>query len=243
MTYQSNFNDKIALITGAGRGIGRAIARSVAAAGSQVVLTARTERELNETADEIKQNGGRAIVIPADLTAEDQILALFGEVSRRFGRLDVTVNNAGIGLFGPTVDFPVGQFDAIFAANVRGTFLCCRESLKVMLPARSGYIINIASVVGIKGYPRQAAYSASKHAVMGLTKALAAEMNGQGVRVSAILPGGVDTNMVGDARPDLNRNELLQPEDVAQSVMYLLSLSDRAAVDEIYIRRRNSAPF
>ena len=127
--------------------------------------------------------------------------------------------------------------------NIRGTFLCCREALKLMLAAKRGYIINIASVVGFKGYPSQAAYTASKHAVMGLTKSLAAEVQGQGIRISAILPGGVDTQMATDARPDLNREELLQPEDIAQGVLYLLSLSERAAVDQIYIRRRNSTPF
>jgi 3-oxoacyl-[acyl-carrier protein] reductase len=112
-----------------------------------------------------------------------------------------------------------------------------------MVAQRSGAIINISSVVGFKGYPNQAAYTASKHGVVGLTKSLAAEAQEHDIRVSVILPGGVDTHLVGDARPDLDRSVLMQPEDIAQTVLYLLSLSDRAHVDQIYIRRRTSKPF
>jgi NAD(P)-dependent dehydrogenase (short-subunit alcohol dehydrogenase family) len=112
-----------------------------------------------------------------------------------------------------------------------------------MIPRRRGYIINIGSVVSLKGYPRQAAYTAAKHAVLGLTKSLAVEMQEHDVRVSAILPGAVYTEMARQARPDLDPDILMQPRDVAQSVMYLLSLSDRAHVDQIYIRRRGSSPF
>ena len=113
----------------------------------------------------------------------------------------------------------------------------------MMTLRKSGYIINISSVVGLKGYPNQAAYTASKHGVVGLTKSLAVEAQEHGVRVSAILPGGVDTDLVGRARPDLDRSVLMQPEDIAQAVLFLLSLSDRCAIDQIYIRRRTSNPF
>jgi 3-oxoacyl-[acyl-carrier protein] reductase len=112
-----------------------------------------------------------------------------------------------------------------------------------MEPRRRGYIINISSVVGFKGYVNQAAYAATKHGIMGLTKALALEAQPHGIRVSVVLPGGVDTELVRAARPDLDPKDLLQPDDIAQTVLYLLSLSDRAAVDQIYIRRRNSQPF
>jgi len=153
------------------------------------------------------------------------------------------VNNAGIGLFGKVADFAAADLDRVMAVNLRGTFLCCREAMKLMIPQRSGYIINISSVVGIKGYPNQSAYTASKHAVMGLTKSLAVEAQPHGIRVSAVLPGGVDTEMVQASRPDLDRSVLLQPDDIAQTVMFLLSLPERAAIDEIYIRRRASQPF
>jgi 3-oxoacyl-[acyl-carrier protein] reductase len=112
-----------------------------------------------------------------------------------------------------------------------------------MRPHNHGYIVNISSVVGFKGYPLQAAYTASKHAIMGMTKSIAAELKDSNIRISAILPGGVETAMLASARPDLVGTELLHPDDIAQAVIYLLSLSGRAAVDEIYIRRRRSSPF
>ena len=215
----------------------------IAEAGAHVVAAARTTSQINAVADEINESGGKATAIPVDIANEDEAVALFEQISSRLGRLNVVVNNAGIGAYGPVVDFSADDVDRIMAVNVRGTFLCCREAMKLMIPQRSGYIINISSVLGFKGYPNQAAYTASKHAVMGLTKSLAAEARDYGIRVSAILPGGVDTEMVRRARPDLDPSVLLLPEDIAQTVMYMLSLSDRAAIDEIYIRRLAGKPF
>ena len=170
-------------------------------------------------------------------------MRLFDQLKERFGRLDVLINNAGQGRFGPVEEFSIADFDQVVAVNLRGAFLCCQHATRMMIAQRDGYIINISSVVGFKGYPNQSAYTAAKHGVMGLTKSLAAEVQKYGIRVSAVLPGGVDTDMVRAARPDLDPSVLMQPEDVAQTVMYLLSLSDRAAVDQIYIRRRGSQPF
>lgn len=234
---------KIALVTGASRGIGRAISVSLAAAGSHVVAVARNARQLDELVAEISAAGGAATALPADLAEESQLREVFQSIDRRFSRLDVLVNNAGLGVFGPLAEYPTSDLDRLLAVNLRAPFLCCREALQRMIPQKSGYIINIASVVGFKGYVHQAAYTATKHGVMGLTKVLAAEAQPHGIRSSVILPGGVDTDMVGDARPDLDRSVLLQPSDIAQTVMYLLSISERAAIDQIYIRRRNSTPF
>ncbi len=234
---------KVAVVTGAGRGIGRAISLALGAAGAQVVTAARTQAEIEAVAEEIRGGGGQAWACRVDLSSEAEIVALFEFVRQNLGRLDVLVNNAGIGLFGPVADFASADLDKLTALNVRAPFLCCQQAMKLMLPQRSGYIINISSVVGFKGYLNQAAYAATKHALMGLTKSLAVEAQPHGIRVSVISPGGVDTDMVGSARPDLDRSVLLQPDDIAQAVLYLLSLSDRAAVDEIYIRRRASQPF
>ena len=153
------------------------------------------------------------------------------------------MNNAGLGISGPVVDFPEASLDTLLAVNVKGLFLCCQQAMRLMVPARTGYIINISSVVGFKGYANQAAYAASKHAVMGITKSLAVEAQPHGIRVSAILPGAVDTGLMDALRPDLDKALLMKPEDVADAVLFLLSLSDSAAIDEIYIRRRTSAPF
>ncbi|MCX5670689.1 MAG: SDR family NAD(P)-dependent oxidoreductase [Planctomycetota bacterium] len=234
---------KVALVTGGGRGIGRAISKALAAAGAHVVVTARTQGQIGAVAKEIADAGGAAAAMAMDLADESSVRPVFAAVRERFGRLDVLVNNAGIGLYGLVKDVPLEDLDRMVGVNLRGTFLCCQEAMRIMAPQKSGYIINISSVVGFKGYPKQAGYTATKHAVMGLTKSLAVEAQEHGIRTSAILPGGVDTAMVRDARPDLDPAILLQPEDVAQAVLYLLSLSDRAAVDEIYIRRRTSQPF
>jgi 3-oxoacyl-[acyl-carrier protein] reductase len=129
------------------------------------------------------------------------------------------------------------------AVKVKGLFFCCQRAMRMMIPAKRGYIINISSVVGFKGYANQAAYAASKHAVMGITKALAVEAQPYGIRVSAVLPGAVDTGLMEALRPDLDKAMLMKPQDVAYAVLFLLSLSDSAAVDEIYIRRRTSEPF
>ncbi len=242
-TMNANLDGKVALVTGASRGIGRGIALALAAAGAHVVLAARSGAALQAVAGGIRAAGGRASAVEVDLAAADGAARLFQEVGREHGRLDILVNNAGLGLFGPADTFPLEDFDRLIDINVRAVFLCCQQALRLMAPLRSGYIINISSVVGIKGYANQAVYTATKHAVMGLTKSLAVEAQPHGIRVSAILPGGVDTELMVTARPDLDRSVLMQPEDIAQAVLFLLSLSDRAAVDEIYIRRRGSAPF
>ena len=168
---------------------------------------------------------------------------VFDELIRHYGRLDILVNNAGLGLAGPLVDFPEASFDTLMAVNVKGLFLCCQRAMRLMVPARRGSIVNISSVVGFKGYPNQAAYAASKHAVMGITKSLAVEAQPSGIRVSAVLPGGVDTVLMEALRPDVEKAALMRPEDIADAVLFLLSLSPTAAVDEIYIRRRSSSPF
>lgn len=240
---QVNLSNRVAVVTGSGRGIGKSVAIALARCGAHVVLVARTVRQIEDVAGIIRQGSGLATPLRADLACESDVLGVFDRIRQSLGRLDILVNNAGVGVFGPVADFAVADFDTVINTNLRGTFLCCREAMKLMIPRQSGYIINIASVVGIKGYPNQAAYAASKHAVMGLTKSLAVESQKHGIRVSVILPGGVNTGMVGDARPDLKTDELLAPEDIVDSVLYLLSLSDRAAIDQIYIRRRTSSPF
>lgn len=234
---------QIALVTGAGRGIGRAISLALGKAGAHVIVAARTRSELETVAQEIVQAGGSASAWPADLSSEAEITKLFEFVREKFGRLEVLVNNGGIGLFGPMVEFDVADLDRLYSINVRGLFLCCQQALKLMIPQKAGYIINIASVVGFRGYAGQGGYTISKHGVIGLTKSLAIEAQPHGIRVSVVSPGGVNTAMIGEARPDLDRSVLLQPDDIAQTVMFLLSLSEQAAIDEIYIRRRTSQPF
>jgi len=236
-------NGKVAIVTGAGRGIGRVIAQTLAADGACIVAAARTGQEIESLAAEIVAGGGKAIAVKTDVTDEASVDHLFKEIDEQLGRVDILVNNAGMGVFSHLVDCSPEDFGAVLDVNAKGTFLCSRAALKRMMPQESGYIINIASVLGIRAYVNQGAYTAAKHAVMGLTKTLAIEAQPHGIRVSVILPGGVNTELIGKSRPDLNTDELLEPEDVAGAVSYLLSLSEKAAIDQICLRRRNSSPF
>ena len=180
---------KVAVVTGSGRGIGRAIALVLAKCGAHVVAAARTVEQIDSLAEQIAAAGGRATAIPTDVTEETSVLALFEKVREDLGRLDVLVNNAGLGIYGEMIDFDVDDFDRVLAVNLRGTFLCSREAMRMMVPRKEGYIINISSVVGFKGYPNQSEYTASKHALRGMSIALAEELRSDNIRVHVICPG------------------------------------------------------
>jgi len=240
---QTDLTNQLAVVTGAGRGIGRAIAIDLAKNGALIVAAARTRAEIENTAENIVQSGGSALPFSCDLARESDLQDLFAFVDQQPQLFTIMVNNAGVGRYGLFHETPTQDLQALLDINVRGTYICCREALQRMIPHQKGTIINISSVVGIKGYPNQSAYTASKHAVVGMTKSLAVEAQPHGIRVSVIHPGGVDTDLVREARPDLDPDILMRPEDIAHTVMYLLSLSDHCAVDEIYIRRRGSKPF
>jgi NAD(P)-dependent dehydrogenase (short-subunit alcohol dehydrogenase family) len=239
----STISGKTALVTGASRGIGKSISLALADSGAHVVLSARNTQKLQQVENEIRQKGGRATIIPCDLAQEQDISSLYEQINEQFGGLDFAVHNAGVGYFEEVVEFPTDKFDEIFRVNMRGTFLCCKNAMKLMIPAQAGHIINISSMQGIKGYPKHAAYAASKHGIVGLTKSLSAEAQKYNIRVSVILPGAVDTELITSARPTLDRSVFIHPEDIAKAVLFLLSLSDRAMVDMIVMRRSASSPF
>ena len=241
--HQRPLEGKVAIVTGAGRGIGRSIALTLARNGVRVSLAARTEAELQAVQSEIESFGGRAASFPTDVSREAEVISLVRNTVERFGRLDILINNAGIGIFGPLVETTTEQWDRIMAINARGPFLLCREAIPYLKKQEQAFIINIASVVGVKGYVNQAAYSASKHAVMGMTKALAKEVQSDGIRVHAICPGGVDTQLLSQARPDLDRAVLMQPEELADIVLFLVTQQGNAVIDEIHVRRAISTPW
>jgi len=240
---QEKLSGKVAIVTGAGRGIGRSVALALAGHGVHVSLAARTEVELNTVRSEIEVMGGKATAFPADIYYETEVIALVRDTVEQLGRLDILINNAGIGVFGPLVEASVEQWDQVMAVNARGPFLLCREAIPYLRQQQQAFIINITSVVGVKGYINQAIYSASKHAVMGMTKALAKEVQRDGIRVHAICPGGVDTEMVTQARPDLDRSKLMQPEEIADIVLFLVTRKGNAVIDEIHLRRESSTPW
>jgi 3-oxoacyl-[acyl-carrier protein] reductase len=192
---------------------------------------------------EIAAFGGEAAVFPTDVGREDDAIALVRGTVERFGRLDIVVNNAGLGLFGPLETTTVEQWDLVMAVNARGAFLLCREAIPHLRQQELSFIVNISSVVGHKGYANQSAYSASKHALMGMTKALAKEVQQDGIRVHAICPGGVDTDLVRDARPDLDPTVLMQPQEIADIVLFLVTRRGNAVIDQVDVRRAASTPW
>ena len=235
----------LAVVTGASRGIGRAVAERLAREGFDIALAARTEADLVKAAAEIEAEGAKALAVPTDVSREEDVLRLFERVGGHFGRVDVLVNNAGLGVYTPVAETSLDDWERVMGVNARGTFLCSREAFRMMESAEppGGVIVNISSVVGIKGYARQGAYTASKHAVVGLSKVLAEEGREKGIRVHAICPGGVATDMVAMARPDIDPDELLRPEDIADLVAYLVRLPKRAMIDLVHIRRSTSRPY
>ena len=240
---QNAIAGKVAIVTGAGRGIGRAIAISLAGQGVKVSLAARTQSELDDTHARIQSAGGQASVHPTDMSVEDSVNRLVKDSADQWGRLDIVVNNAGIGVFQALEQTAIDTWNQIQEVNARGTFLLCREAISYLRQQQLSFIINIASVVAVKGYGNQAAYTASKHAMLGMSKSLAKEVQEDGIRVHVINPGGVATDMVQQARPDLNLEELIQPQDIADIVLFLVTRSGNAVIDEVNVRRATSLPW
>ncbi len=234
---------KVAIVTGAGRGIGRSIALTLARSGVRVSLAARSEAQLGAVRAEIQAFGGDAASFPTDVSREADVIALIRDTLKHFDQLDILVNNAAIGVFGPLVEATADQWDQVMAVNARGPFLMCREAIPYLKQQERSFIINISSAVGIKGYPNQALYTASKHALMGMTKALAREVHQDGIRVHALCPGGVDTQLIGNARPDLDQSVLMQPQEIADIVLFLVTRQGNAVIDEIQVRREVSTPW
>jgi len=235
---------KVAVVTGASRGIGRAIAIMLAGNGVNVALAARTEPDLLSTREQITSGGGNAVAVSTDITREPDVKRLVKTTVDTFGRLDIVVNNAGMGVFRPIEQIGTEDWDRVMAVNARGPFMLCRESLPHLRQnGKTTWIINVGSVVSLKGYANQAAYTASKHALLGMTKALAQELYESDVRVHAICPGGVDTNLIAQARPDLDPAILMEPDDIAEIVLFLLTRRGNAIVDEINVRRSSSPPW
>ena len=236
-----NWTDAAVLITGASGGIGRAIALELARMGMKLTLCGRREDRLQEVARETSRPEDM-LVIAGDLTDEAHLKKCVAETVARFGRLDVLVNNAGMALNRPFEETSTEAFDEILAINVRTPFLLCREALPA-LKASKGVVINIGSVVAHNGYAQQAAYTASKHALLGMTKALAKEVWKDGVRVHVISPGGVATDMIRIARPDLDMSGMILPEEVAETAAYLIGYPGNAVIDEIQMHRPGKEPF
>lgn len=234
---------KVAIVTGASRGIGRAISVALAQEASTIVLAARSIQQLQITAEQVTKAGGEARIVRVELTEEQSIRNLIQVTGEKLGRLDILVNNAGVTHSAPLEQTSTEDWQRCISINARAPFILCREALPLLKKSQAAHIINIASVVGVKGYPLQSAYTASKHALRGMTISLAEELRGSNIRVHLLCPGGVDTDMVDSVRPDIARDELIKPQEIAELVLYLVTHKGNAVVDELRIRRATSSPW
>lgn len=235
-TSQERLQERVAIITGASRGIGRAIAMELAAQGANVVVNyASSSEAAQQVVAEITEAGGNAIALQADVSKLEQVEALLNNTLEKFGRVDVLVNNAGITRDTLLLRMKPEDWQAVIDLNLTGVFLCTRAVSKIMLKQRSGRIINIASVAGQMGNPGQANYSAAKAGVIGFTKTVAKELASRGITVNAVAPGFIATDMTSDLKSDeiikyIPLGRYGQPEDVAGMVRFLAADSAAAYI-------------
>jgi len=230
-----SFDEKVALVTGAGRGIGKAVALSLAKLGCRVVLAARTAAQLSEVQQEIQRAGGVAIAIPTDLMRDEDIDTLVRESQREFGAVDILINNAGWGKRASVVRAKIEDLDQTLRVNLRAPMILAQKVLPAMIAKGEGAVINISSVSGKSGEADGAAYSASKFGLIGFTESLYEEVREQGIKVAVILPGFVDTPMIPPVK-HLDRSKMIQANDVAQAVLYILNTPATSCPVEITIR-------
>jgi len=233
---------KAALVTGAGRGIGREIALTFAKEGCDVAVASRTRTEVEAVAEEIRGLGRRSLAVVCDVTDYAGVSTMVEHVIQEFGGVDILVNNAGYARFQPFKDLPPEEWRRTLDVNLTGPYYCTKAVLPSMIARQSGRIINISSNAGVKPIRDQSAYCASKHGLNGLSKVLAMELRPYGINVHAICPGGVDTQLSRQAMPHRDHSEFMAPEDIAHTALYLATLSPRATVDEIVVRRFASVP-
>lgn len=231
--------NKVCIITGAGGGIGSAIARALFDLDFKLVLMGRNEEKLKKTA-----NGRDCLILPGDICDDAYVKATVAKTIEIYGGIDVLINNAGVAQSKGFEDIAMEEYDTIMNTNVRAPFLLCKETLPYLQRSECATIINIASVTAHKGYALQSVYAASKHALLGFTKALSKEYYKKGVRAHVISPGGVFTDMVKISRPELASDGMILPQDIAETVLYLLRMRNSASVaDEIELHRETKEPF
>ena len=230
----TSIEGRVAVVTGAGRGIGRAIALELAAMGAKVALVARNAAELEQTAS----NAGRnSRVIAGDVRNKADVHRLLDEAASTLGPVDILVNAAGIGVFGRVTDFSDADYDAILDTNLRSIFMACRHVLPSMIARGQGDIVNIASIAGKVGSATRAVYCASKFGVVGFSQSLAEEVRQNGIRVSVVCPGSTDTSFSSDPhREGKVRGKMLSPSDVAHAVRMLVTQEPNSFISEIILR-------
>jgi len=223
-----SIQNHVIIITGAGRGIGRAAAIRFAREGARVVLFSRTAATLAQVAREIEGEGHPVLSFAGDVSSEEDVVSLFQRVMETYGRVDALLNCAGIVAVKPFVEMDAATWDRVINVNLRGTFLCCREAFRIMAEQRAGVIINFSSLSGVKGvekFPGLSAYNVSKAGVASLTEILAVEGKPHNIRICAVSPGAVDTEMLRQAAPHLRAG--MTPDDMAEILLFLAGDSGR----------------
>ena len=224
---------QVALVTGAGRGIGRAVAAAFAREGALVVLAARSTRELASVQREIEAAGGRAVVAPTDVRQEPAVAALVTRTLAEGGRLDCLVTAAGLAAFAPVADAKTEDWDQLIAVNLRGAFLCCRAVLPAMTAQGRGTIINIGSVVTSRILAGSGAYTAAKYGLLGFSRVLAEEMRPHGVRVGVLSAGATDTPLWDAVPQPPDRALMLKPALIAEAALLMATLPQGATLEEL----------
>lgn len=223
-------------VTGASRGIGYEVAKAFSRIGARVVVTSRDRRRLTSLVKQITKNGGCAAAYVCDVSSERSVKAAAKEILKRWGRVDVLVNNAGVTYFKSLRETSRAEFDEVIAANLRGTFLCIKAVIESMVRRRSGHIINIISVAALRTYTKSSAYSASKAGVLALTNVLREEVRRFGIKVTAVLPGATETQMWNASTRAKYRHRMMSAEDVARVIVSVFQAPKRAHIEEIILR-------
>jgi fengycin family lipopeptide synthetase B len=215
--------DKIAIVTGAGRGIGRETAIDFAKEGASIALVSRSEKELSEVASEIEKIGTEALIATGDIAKEEDVKKVFEKTVSSFGRVDIVVANAGIHLRKSVIDTTTEEWDEMMAINLKGTFLYCKEAAKIMIKQNYGKIIIVSSESGKKGSAFQGAYCTSKFGQIGFTEVLQDELKDYNINVNAVLPSATNTKLLRDSYPEVNHSLLLKPEQIAKVITFVAS--------------------
>lgn len=234
--------DKVALITGASRGIGHASSLALAKEGATVVGTARTKADLDALVKTIEGAGGKAKAITCDVTKSADVASCVKQTIEAFGRIDILVNNAGIGGYRPFLEWTEADYDKIMATNAKSTWLFCKEVIPHMLKAGGGNIVNLSSVAGLQGYPSEGIYCMSKFSQVALSQSLDREFYKQNIKVSLVCPGGVETHFaIGDGRTagGPNMSGFSTAEDVAEAVLLAVIPRERSRVVNVILRPMN----
>ncbi|MFQ5816451.1 MAG: SDR family oxidoreductase [Terriglobia bacterium] len=226
--------DQVAIVTGASQGIGLAIAEALASLGSRVALLARRPVPLEPAAAQVAARGVETLPLVCDVQKVQDVRKAFTEVLARFGRADVLVNNAGVGLFGPVQDFSEADWERVLNTNLRGAFYCSQAVIPQMIRQRSGHIINIASLAAKNGFAGGSVYCASKFGLVGFSYSMAEDLRGYGIRVSVICPGSVRTEFSPHTGKDPKK--MLRPTDVARVVTLLVQQPEQSFISEVLLR-------